>query len=103
MDAKNGFLTKFCIELVIRFFSQLFFFIEKNNKFENEEHIFRDLARLLSTGKHKGGLNRIFFSTKKKVEKKNRITISMQNFVRNPFLASINATDNSPELWYQIK
>ena len=32
-------------------------------------------------------------SMKKKLRKKNRITISMQNFVRNPFLTSINATE----------
>ena len=31
MDAKNGFLTKFYIEIVIRFFSQLLFFIGKKS------------------------------------------------------------------------
>ena len=30
MDARNGFLTKFYIEIVIRFFSQLFFVCHKN-------------------------------------------------------------------------
>ena len=37
----------------------------------------------------------VFFVIEKKSWEKNRITISMQNFVRNPFLASINSTDNS--------
>ena len=58
MDAKNGFLTKFCIEIVIRFFFSTFFFNEK-----------------------------------RKLREK-RITIPVQNFVRNLFLASINATEH---------
>ena len=37
MDAKNGFLAKFHIEMVVQKKSQLFFFIEKNI-FENEKN-----------------------------------------------------------------
>ena len=36
----------------------------------------------------------VFFVIEKKSWEKNRITISKQNFARNPFLASINATDS---------
>ena len=37
IDAKNGFLTKFHIEMVIQKKSQLFFFVEKYFFFENEQ------------------------------------------------------------------
>ena len=37
MDAKHGFLTKFYIEMIIRFFSKLLFFQRKNIIFGNEK------------------------------------------------------------------
>ena len=53
MVAKNGFLTKFHIEMMIQKISQLLFFVEKNN-FENEKIFF---------------LKNIFFEWKKLFQK----------------------------------
>ena len=66
MVARNGFLTKFCIEMIIKKFLNFYFFVEKKMKM-------------------------------KKIElRKSWIIISMQNFVKNPFLATINATEHCP-------
>ena len=84
MDAKNGFLTKFHIEIVIKK-KITTFFCRKKIFFENENFDFEKYFCSFSKN--------IFFFDEKKSWEKNWITISMWNFVRNPFLASINATE----------
>ena len=70
IDARNGFLTKFHIEIVIQFFFSTFFFRRKKiffwkwTKQKNQKTFFFSNFFLIIFKKH-------FFSTKKKVEKKN--------------------------------
>ena len=67
INAKNGFLTKFHIDMVLQKNSQLFFFVKKifskmsKNIFQNR--IFKNYFFKIDFSKI------IFFSTKKKVEK----------------------------------
>ena len=92
MDAKNGFLTKFHIGMVIQKNSQLFFFVEKKNIFRKWTNIFFQIHFF----KKKNifcSFSKIFFFAKKKSWEFFWITISMWNFVRNPFFASINETE----------
>ena len=66
INAKNGFLTKFHIDMVIQKFSQLFFFVKKIF-FENEQKYFSksNFQKLFFQNRF---FKNYFFSTKKKVE-----------------------------------
>ena len=87
MVARNGFLTKFYIEMMIQFFSQLYFFRWKKNNFEKNKmkkiskismkkivfSIFLRFLKILKIffEKKKFSFSKLFFSTKKiKLRKK---------------------------------
>ena len=67
INAKNGFLTKFHIDMVIQKISQLFFFVEKKYFSKMNKNIFQN--QFFQTKIYFFIFKKYFFSTKKKVEK----------------------------------
>jgi len=66
MDAKNGFLTKFHIDMVIQKISQLFFFVEKKYFLKMSKNIFQN--RIFENYFFKIDFSKnIFFRRKKKL------------------------------------